>query len=133
MKENGNSTRRWEILRGEDGVVQYKGFVEGRRPWGAGTAYYPTGIIYQEGVFGAKGLLCGREYYPNGQMRFEGLYRYNNAYGPNFPVYGIFYDESGGKQFEGRFRVIRGGVGYPTVIEPANFGHVPLPDAPRIK
>ena len=133
MKENENSTRRWEILRDEDGAVQYEGFTDGHRPWGAGTTYYPTGIIYQEGVFGAKGLLCGREYYPNGQLRFEGLYRYNRNYGPNIPVYGRFYDEDGVKQIEGKFKIQCGGVGYPTVIKPENFGPVPLRNAPRIK
>lgn len=117
--------QQWNVLMDENGNRVYEGFTVNGKPNGAGCAYFPDGTIYQEGVFGFKGLLCGKEYYSNGELRFEGLYRYNRNYGPNYPVYGRFYDKLGVKQFEGKFEYQMTGVGYPIVKTPKNFGHVP--------
>ena len=60
-----------------------------------GISYYPNGNIYQEGIFGIKGLLIGKEYYPNGQVRFAGSYKLHQSYGPNPPLYGSVHDPEG--------------------------------------
>ena len=116
---------QWAVIRDKDGNKVYEGFTIHNKPHGAGTVYYPDGKIYQEGIFGIKGLLLGREYYPNGELRFEGVYRINKAYGPNFPIYGKSYDEYGVLQYDGKFKIHRSGLGYPLVEEPESFGKVP--------
>ena len=94
--------------------------------------YYPDGTIYQEGVFGPKGLLCGKEYYPTGKLRFEGLYRYNMGYGPNYPICGKAYNPAGEQIYEGEFQIRRSGLGYPFVVKPEDFGPVPQKEKPRL-
>ena len=122
-----------EVIRDEAGVLLYEGATRNGKPFGAGTAYYCDGTIYQEGIFGIKGLICGREYYTNGQVRFEGIYRLNRGYGPNWPEYGTFYDQDGIEQFHGEFEVRTGGVGYPMVSVPEGFGPVVQKDHPELK
>lgn len=125
---------RWKRLVDQDGNLAYEGFAsEDNSPWGSGTAYYPDGKTFREGLWGEKGFLAGREYYPNGQIRFEGAYRYNGGYGPNFPVYGKYYSETGTLEFEGAFKVRKSGVGWPFVDIPETFGKVLLDDSPIYK
>lgn len=115
---------KWEQLFDDDGNLLYEGFTFNHKPSGAGTAYFRNGAKYQEGVFGIKGLLVGREYYSNGQLRFEGVYRLNRAYGPNPPVLGSFFDENGKLLHEGEAVWKYGGVGYPYGVNVKNFGKV---------
>ena len=51
----------------------------------------------------------GREYYPNGSVRFEGTYKIQKAYGPNPPVFGSYYTESGELVYTGPFALKAGG------------------------
>ena len=49
-----------------DGKVFFDGSLdEDGVPRGWGITYYPDGTKYQEGLFGKKGLLWGKEYYPS--------------------------------------------------------------------
>ena len=86
---------------------------------------------YQEGVFGIKGLLLGREYYENGNLRFEGFLRIHFAYGPNPPVFGRFCDPEGNELFFGEFSIRSGGVGYPTVIIPETYTSMRVQSHPK--
>ena len=106
----------------ENGVFVYESFSIADKAFGAGMEYYEDGTPLHEGIFGIKGLLSGKEYYPNGQVRFEGVYRLNRAYGPNWPEYGTWYNENGQELYHGEFKISRGGIGYPTVVEPEGFG-----------
>ena len=112
-------------------ILIYEGHVLGEKPYGPGIAYFHNGNKYQEGQFGVKGLLSGKEYYPNGQIRFEGEFRINRAYGPNAPVEGIFYDKAGNLIYHGKFKIHVGGVGYPTVEIPKGYGSIPQPERPK--
>ena len=117
-------------LYDDDGNLLYEGYLLNDRPYGLGTVYFANGNKYQEGVFDFKGLVQGREYYPSGQLRFEGTFVMNTAYGPNFPRLGSLYDEDGRLVFSGKFEVKRGGVGYPMMKYP-RFS--PCSDRPEIK
>ena len=123
----------WLQIADEDGNLIYEGFAVDNRPCGSGTAFYPDGTRYMEGVWGCKGIIAGREYYPNGQLRFEGAYHHNGGYGPTFPQYGRFFGTDGELLYEGLFRITKSGVGWPTVVEPAEYGKVIQDAAPRIK
>lgn len=112
--------------------IKYEGFTLNGKPFGAGRTSYLNGNIYQEGVFDIKGLVYGREYYPSGVLRFEGAYRINTGYGPNYPVYGKCYDESGKEIYDGQLRVTRSGLGWPMVKEPEEFGPVVVKGKPDI-
>ena len=103
---------KWGVLKDEEGNILYRGILHNGKPSGAGTAYFPDGGIYQTGVFGIKGLLVGREYYPNGVLRFEGVYRLNNSYGPNYPQTGRFFSREGELLLEGEADTVRSGVEY---------------------
>ena len=127
------AAEHWEVIENENGDKLYEGFVKNGKPYGAGTVFYPNGVVYQEGVFGIKGLICGNEYYPNGELRFEGLYSVNSEYGPNFPLFGRYYDDHGIREYEGKFRFKRTGVGYPIAVEPENYGPVPQREKPKVK
>ena len=129
-REKANGTH-WGVID-DNGTRIYEGFLAGVCPRGSGTLFYPNGFVYQEGVFGAKGLLCGKEYFPDGKLRFEGVYEYNNGYGPNYPICGKVYDQSGAMIYEGKLVVWRGGLGYPFVKEPKGFGPVPQEKRPKI-
>lgn len=113
---NGNVL--YKSLFSDEGDLLYEGYTLNDKPFGLGTVYFSNGNRYQEGVFDFKGLAEGREYYPSGQLRFEGIWKVNAAYGPNFPVIGNLYDEDGELIFSGKFEVKRGGVGYPMMKYP---------------
>ena len=126
-------TTSWKRLYDGD-TLAYEGYAtEGNVPCGVGVRFFPNGQRYQEGIWGGKGLLTGREYYPDGQLRFEGVYRYNSAYGPNYPVYGRCFLEDGTKYFEGELKIRQGGVGWPFVIEPEEYGMVLQECAPKVR
>lgn len=114
--------RIWKKIYNDDGTLIYEGFTLNNKAYGAGVSYYENGNPLHEGVFGIKGLLIGREYYPNGNICFEGVLRLNRGYGPNWPEYGTWYSEDGEELFHGKFGIRRGGVGFPTVTEPMNYG-----------
>lgn len=109
----------------EDGYLVYEGFTVDHKPFGAGRVFFRNGSPRLEGIFGMKGLICGREYYPNGVIRFEGQFRLNQAYGPNYPEYGIWYGRDGKRLFRGVFDVSRSTLGWPRVVKPEGFGRVP--------
>ena len=120
MKQKG----KWKKLFTPAQTLKYEGFIINDKPYGSGTVYYADGTIYQEGVFDVKGLVYGREYYPSGVLRFEGTYRINRGYGPNYPVYGRCYDESGNEIYDGELSVVKSGLGYPMVEKPEEYGSV---------
>lgn len=91
-------------------------------PCGIGTEYYKGGIIKKKGLFQRRGLVCGRMYYPSGKLRFEGYCVEPSGYGPAYPTSGTFYGEDGELLYKGAFRCKFGGVGYPMVTVPENFG-----------
>ena len=117
----------WEKLYLDDGTMIYEGFTINHKAYGPGTCFFPDGKPRQEGIWGIKGLLSGREYYPNGQLRFEGVYRLNQAYSPNEPLFGSFYDKDGSLKYKGKFSVCHSSLGYPRVIQPEEFGSVQGP------
>lgn len=123
----------WKKIVSGKGVLKYEGYTINGKPHGSGTSYYPNGNKYQEGVFDFKGLVYGREYYRNGNVRFEGAYRICKGYGPNYPVYGACYDEDGNEYYSGKLEHSFGGVGYPTVTKPEEYGPVCLRDTPKIE
>ena len=120
--------KSWEKLCRQDGSLLYEGYMINGKACGSGTSYYANGNPLHEGVFGVKGLLWGREYYANGQVRFEGIFKLNKAYGPNEPEYGTWYDENGEMRFHGKFSVSHGGVGFPSVKIPEDYGTAYIPD-----
>ena len=122
----------WKQIFYDPDHIKYEGFATGGKPFGAGRTYYMDGTIYQEGVFDVKGLVYGREYYPSGKLRFEGAYCINSGYGPNYPVYGKCYDESGKMIHEGVLKVSRSGLGWPFVVVPKEYGSVVINGAPEI-
>ena len=114
------------------GTLLYEGFTIDDKPHGAGCAFFANGKKYKEGVFDCKGLVYGREYYSNGEVRFEGAYEICHGYGPNYPIYGSFYSKDGEEAFKGKFSLKFGGVGYPMVTSPEEYGPVPCGDGPDI-
>ena len=118
-----NIRQKWRRLY-KNKKLCYEGFTIHRYPFGAGTQFYENGMKYREGVFGYKGLLCGKEYYPNGNVRFEGTFKPWKSYGPNPPEWGKFYSVDGKLEYQGKFRYHVGGVGYPTIIVPKNYGNI---------
>lgn len=120
----GNNKNEWKRLYNKKGILVYEGFTKNNKPCGAGTSYYSNGTIFQEGIFGVKGFLCGREYYQSGKLRFEGVCELNRNYGPNYPRYGFFQTEDGSLTYEGEFKLSFGGVGYPTVKKPGEYGAI---------
>lgn len=96
-------------------------------PFGRGTSYYKSGVIYLEGQFQHGGLFEGKEYYPSGIIKFDGRYccrkTERSYYGPAYPVFGKFYGADGALLYEGEFKIVKmGSVGYPRVILPTGFG-----------
>lgn len=114
----------------EDDELLYDGYTLNDKPYGLGTLYFKNGSKYQERIFDFKGLSEGREYYPNGNVRFEGIWMINTAYGPNFPILGNLFDENGKLMFSGKFEVKRRGVGYPMMKYP-RFS--PQKDRPKVE
>ncbi len=113
----------WEQLF-QDGTLIYEGYTLDHKAFGAGKAFDQNGAICLEGIFGIKGLLCGRAYYPNGIIRFEGTFRLNQAYGLNSPELGTWYNENGKVLYRGKFKDTRRSVGWPRIYEPEGFGSV---------
>jgi len=123
-------TERGKLLS-TDGALLYEGYLYKGKPCGDGVSYYENGNKFQEGHFGIKGLLSGKEYYPDGHLRFEGLFRLNKAYGPNAPVSGSYYDREGNLVYQGNFKLRFGGVGYPSVVIPETYGPIPQSARPE--
>ena len=123
---------KWKSLKNKDGVLLYEGVTLYGKPYGNGKTFFENGNIYQEGEFGIKGLLRGKEYYPNGKIRFEGIYRICHGYGPNFPHEGKCYDKDGNLYFEGEIHSSFSGVGYPHVEKPVDYGSVSQENRPDI-
>ena len=123
----------WQKMMSEDGTLLYEGFTRRGKPFGAGTAYFSNGRKYQEGVFGIKGLLVGKEYYPNGNLRFEGSYHLNRAYGPNYPLVGTAYAMDGTQIYQGLFTFHISGLGYPLESHQLEYGNVVQKGRPEIK
>ena len=111
----------WKTIKSENGTILYEGHMIYEKAYGYGTAFYENGARFHEGLFGVKGLIYGREYYPNGQLRFEGTYKINRGYGPNYPEYGTWYSESGEELYNGKFEGKRNGLGYPFVKKPEGY------------
>lgn len=95
-------------------------------PCGHGVEYYKSGVIKNRGLFQRRGLVCGRTYYPSGNLRFEGYFLEPRGYGPAYPDLGSFFLEDGSLVFDGRFAHKFGGVGYPSVLIPEDYGRVVL-------
>lgn len=112
----------WNKIYSKNGKLMYEGFTKDGKPCGSGTSYYSNGKKCQEGLFDEKGLVYGREYYRNGKLRFEGSYKNNNRYGLNYPIFGACYDEEGNEIFYGELKVIKSGLGSPTIVKPECFG-----------
>lgn len=107
-------------LRYEGSCVQPHGYEIMR--CGLGIEYYRDGIIKEQGLFQRRGLVCGRMYHPSGKLRFEGYCVEPSGYGPAYPTFGAFYGEDGELIYKGDFKCTFGGVGYPKVTTPENFG-----------
>ena len=122
----------WKQLKDEKSVLLYEGFTLFNKPYGNGRTFFSNGNVYQEGEFGIKGLLKGKEYYSSGKVRFEGTFKICYGYGPNFPVEGKCYNEKGELYYEGEISCSFGGVGYRTVRIPAEYGPIPQTDKPDI-
>ena len=112
----------WKKIYSKNGKLMYEGFTKDGKPFGSGTSYFSNGKKCQEGVFDVKGLVYGREYYRSGKIRFEGSYRINQGYGPNYPVFGHCYDEDGNEIFYGELIISRSGLGWPTIVKPEFYG-----------
>ena len=110
------------IIYDDEGHIIYRGEIKNGKPYGMGVEYYENGNKFRAGKFGIKGLLKGTEYYENGNIRYEGSYVLNRSYGPNIPVEGKFYNETGELIYSGKPLIRLGGVGYPMIIEPKDFG-----------
>ena len=118
---------KWRRLYSTDGKLLYQGFTLHEKPYGVGKAYYENGKVYQEGIFGLKGLICGREYYPDGSIRFEGEYSRSVGYGTNYPNYGkCFSLEKKQIVYEGNVNTYLDREGSPIVDYPKSF--VPIPE-----
>ena len=114
----------WKKIYSKKGKLMYEGFTKDGKPFGSGTSYYSNGKKFQEGLFDVKGMVYGREYYRHGKIRFEGTYKINQGYGPNYPVFGTCYDEEGNEIFYGELQIKKSGLGWPTIIMPDCFGSV---------
>ena len=121
----------WKQLFSNKGKLVYEGYTLNDKPCGEGTAYYPDGKIYQEGIFDIKGLIKGTEYYPNGKIRFKGEYKINRGYGPNYPVGGTCYNKKG-EPIHGGVHVERSGSGYPLIRWPEGCEKIPREKHPDI-
>ncbi len=114
----------WDKLYDDNGVLVYEGYTLDHKAFGAGRAFFKDGTVSNEGIFGIKGLLNGKVFYSNGMIQFDGLFRLNQAYGPNYPEYGIWYDRDGKMLYRGKFKVSRSSLGWPRVQEPQGFSTI---------
>ena len=117
-------SEEWNKIYSKSGKLMYEGFTKDGKPFGSGTSYFSNGKKCQEGLFDVKGLVYGREYYRNGKIRFEGSYKINHGYGPNYPVFGSCYDEEGNEIFYGELKISKSGLGWPTIVKPEFFESV---------
>jgi len=115
----------WEKLY-DDGILVYEGYTLNHKACGLGRAYNTDGSLIMEGCFGIKGLLSGKIFYSNGVIMYDGLFRLNQAYGPNYPEYGSWYDRNGKLLYRGMFSVARSSLGWPRVTEPEGFDTIPV-------
>lgn len=122
----------WKQLRNEEGILLYEGYTLYDKPYGEGKSYFSNGQVYQLGEFGIKGLIRGQEFYPHGALRFEGVFKVNANYGPNYPINGACFDEDGVQYYEGKIGHVVSGVGYPTVVNPEQYGPIPQEDRPDV-
>lgn len=113
----------YKKIYGEDGRLLYEGNTLYNAPYGFGIAYFADGNIYREGIFDIKGIVQGKEYYPSGQLRFAGQWSLTYGYGPNAPYNGNAYDEDGKLIYSGKFKIKKGGVGWPMIQKPKGFPH----------
>lgn len=116
-----NSKIKYEKIYDKNHNLIYKGKTKNGKPYGKGITFFANGNKYQEGIFGIKGLVAGKEYYPNGQLRFKGKYEICRGYGPNYPIEGEFFDVDGTKIYSGKFEIKKGGVGYPMIKKPKSY------------
>ncbi len=114
---------RYRELHDPNGNLVYEGYTLDYAPYGFGKAYFADGSLYREGIFDIKGIVQGKEYYPSGQIRFEGEWSLTRGYGPNAPYDGNAYSENGKLIYSGKFKIKRGGVGWPMIQEPKGFPH----------
>lgn len=121
----------WKRFYSEDGTLLYEGEVYKDKPCGKGTSYFHNGNKYQEGEFGIKGLLSGKEYYPNGILRFEGQFKIHRYYGPNPPIEGTAYDIEGNPIYRGKFKHRYGNIPHPVVVVPKRYGSIKQLEAPK--
>lgn len=124
--------QKWMRIFTEQGDLLFEGMTFSDKPCGAGVVYFSNGSIYQEGIFGIKGLTVGREYYPNGKLRFEGIYTVNHGYGPNYPENGRFFDEEGQCLADGKITYKISGLGYPLEAIGSQMGKVVQENHPKI-
>lgn len=127
--------KEWKKIYSDDGILIYEGFTVLDKPYGSGEAYYPDGTVYREGIFGIKGLLCGKEYYPSGKLRLECVFMLNRGYGPNYPSFGLFRSEDESFTYKGEFTYKPSGTGYPIIANPEELGPViqhGSPDLPAL-
>ena len=125
-------TPEWKQLKDKDGNLLYEGYTIFNKPYGLGKTFFCDGTIYQEGEFGIKGLLKGKEFYPSGMLRFEGTFHICGGYGPNYPDEGKCYDENCNLYYEGKIHCSFGGVGYPRVDTPEQYGKISQDTKPEI-
>ena len=132
----GNKTMvhkiEWKQLKDSEGILLYEGHTVFNKPYGLGKTFFSDGTVYQDGEFGIKGLLKGKEFYPNGKLRFEGTFHICKAYGPNYPEEGKCYDEEGNLYYQGIIKCRFGGVGYSIVEVPELYGPIPQDSKPDI-
>lgn len=127
---NKNQVLVFQRLTNEDGIITYEGYTFNGKACGKGKAYWENGNIYQEGEFDVKGLIEGTEYYSTGVPRFKGKYQINKEYGPNIPIKGEFYSESGEPVYKGDFELDMSNNWSPRVIKPEGFGNIEQWKAP---
>ncbi len=115
----------WENLYDDDGILVYEGYTLDHKAFGLGRAYNRNGSVSMECFLGITGFQSGKVFYSNGVIQFDGLFRLNQAYGPNYPEYGIWYDRNGKMIYRGKFSVTRSSLGWPRVYKPEGFGTIP--------
>ena len=100
-----------------------------------GLSFYNSGKLCSKGVFYNSGCLFkGTNYRENGTKKFKGIcndkhleYLINKCsyYGPTYPVYGIYYNEKGEKEYAGIFSITKSGsMAYPHVAYPEEYGSI---------
>lgn len=128
---NSKKTKEKQIMNSA-GILLYEGSTLYGKPLGYGKTFFENGNVYQEGEFGVKGLIKGKEFYPSGKLRFDGIFKICKGYGPNYPICGKCYDEDGNLYYEGEIQCSFSGVGYPSVKIPANYGPIPQEGRPKL-